>query len=118
VLGRIETQNLPIYRSASLEIFIFQFLIENVEEILPFNFGKLKIIYLRNWKRHSGLLRFWTLSVVRYSKEHNISETGCVSVLRPVGGHILLGSLEKANHNQSETCSVEYRMMDKVQKPS
>jgi hypothetical protein len=34
----------------------------------------------------SGLLGFWTLSIVRYSKnveeEHNVSETGSVSVFR------------------------------------
>jgi hypothetical protein len=30
----------------------------------------------------SGLLGFWTLPIVRNSKERNVSETGSVSVLR------------------------------------
>jgi hypothetical protein len=41
--------------------------------------------FLRNEERTSGLLGFWTLSIVRYSKnteEHNVSETGSVSVFR------------------------------------
>jgi hypothetical protein len=29
----------------------------------------------------SGLLSFWSMPIVRYSKEHNSSETGFVSVL-------------------------------------
>jgi hypothetical protein len=33
-----------------------------------------------------GLLGFWTLSIVRYSKEHNVSETGSFSALRGMGG--------------------------------
>jgi hypothetical protein len=32
--------------------------------------------------QHSGILGFWTLSIVRYSKEHNVSEAVSVSVLR------------------------------------
>jgi hypothetical protein len=28
-----------------------------------------------------GLLSFWTMSIARYSKEHNVSETGHISVL-------------------------------------
>jgi hypothetical protein len=32
-------------------------------------------------KGYSGLLRFWTLCIVRYSKEHNFTEIGSVSVL-------------------------------------
>jgi hypothetical protein len=31
---------------------------------------------------YSGLLGPWTLSIIQYSKEHNVSETGSVSVLR------------------------------------
>jgi hypothetical protein len=31
---------------------------------------------------HSGLSDFWTLSIAWYSKEHYVSETGSVSVLR------------------------------------
>jgi hypothetical protein len=31
---------------------------------------------------HPGLLAFWSLSIVRYSKGHNVSETRSVSVLR------------------------------------
>jgi hypothetical protein len=41
------------------------------------------MVYLR-------LLGFWTLSIVRYSKEHNVSETGSVYVLRSVVGRHLL----------------------------
>jgi hypothetical protein len=52
------------------------------------------IIYLKNLYRisieknvnhdcqHSELLAFWTLPIARYCKEHNVSETGCVSILR------------------------------------
>jgi hypothetical protein len=29
----------------------------------------------------SGFLRFWTLSIVRYSNEHKVSGTGSVSIL-------------------------------------
>jgi hypothetical protein len=57
----------------------------------------------------SGLLGFWTVSIVRYSKEHNVSGTGSVSVLG--WGRALLGPLERANLNHWWT-------MDKVQKPS
>jgi hypothetical protein len=42
---------------------------------------------------YSGLLGFWTLSIVRYSKkteEHNVSETGSVSILRWGGRRHLL----------------------------
>jgi hypothetical protein len=31
---------------------------------------------------HSGLLGFWTLTTVRYTKEHNVSAIGSVSVLK------------------------------------
>jgi hypothetical protein len=31
---------------------------------------------------HSGLLDFWTLFIVQYSKEHNIFEAVSVSILR------------------------------------
>jgi hypothetical protein len=31
---------------------------------------------------HSGLMGFWTLFIIGYSKEHNFSDTGSVSVLR------------------------------------
>jgi hypothetical protein len=30
----------------------------------------------------SGLLGFWTSSIIRYSKKHNVSKTESVSVLR------------------------------------
>jgi hypothetical protein len=39
---------------------------------------------------HSGLLFFFTSSIVRYPNEHNVSETGSVSVLRWGGGRHLL----------------------------
>jgi hypothetical protein len=38
----------------------------------------------------SGLLGFWTLSIVQFSKEHNVSGTGPVSVLRWGAGRHLL----------------------------
>jgi hypothetical protein len=56
--------------------------------------------------QHSDLLSFWTLSIVQYSKkirEHNVSETGSVSVLRSREGERTpsqLGPLERANLNQ------------------
>jgi hypothetical protein len=31
---------------------------------------------------HSGLMSLWILSIIWYSKEHNISESGSVSFLR------------------------------------
>jgi hypothetical protein len=34
-----------------------------------------------NEVQQSGLLGFWTLSIVRYLKKHNVSETRSVSVL-------------------------------------
>jgi hypothetical protein len=40
---------------------------------------------------------FWILSIVRYSKEYNMSQTGSVPEM---------------------LCSLEYRTKDKVQKPS
>jgi hypothetical protein len=53
---------------------------------------------LRMNYNYSGLLGFWTLSIVQYSTQHNILETGSVSVLRQRGGgHI--GSIERANLN-------------------
>jgi hypothetical protein len=50
---------------------------------------------------HSELLGFWTLSIIRYSKNtggHNVSEAGSVSILR-WGGEIstVLGPLERSN---------------------
>jgi hypothetical protein len=62
--------------------------------------------------QHSELLSFWTLSIVQYSRnpkkkirEHNVSETGSVSVLRSGGGGTpsLLGPLEIANLNHWTT---------------
>jgi hypothetical protein len=38
----------------------------------------------------SGLLGFWTLSIARYCKEHNVSETGSLSVPWWEGGRHLL----------------------------
>jgi hypothetical protein len=84
---------------------------------------------------------FWTLSIVRYSKntrEHNGSETGSVFFLRLGGRHQNHWRLALANgsnrvdvsslHLKMETdpisetlCSLvflEYRAMDTVQKPS
>jgi hypothetical protein len=31
---------------------------------------------------YSGLLGFWTFLIVRYSKEHDVSERGYLSVIR------------------------------------
>jgi uncharacterized protein YbbC (DUF1343 family) len=53
---------------------------------------------------------FWTLSIVRYSKECDDSETESVSVLRQEGKHSL-------NHSIT-LCSLEYQIMGKVQKPN
>jgi hypothetical protein len=51
---------------------------------------------LRNLCHYSGLLDFWTLAIVRYSK-HDVSETGSVSVLRSRGGDIYCaGSVRKS----------------------
>jgi hypothetical protein len=85
--------------------------------------------------KHSELLGFWTLSIVRYCKEHlRTQRFGNRICFRPqVRGWetpTLLGPLERANLNHSphlrketdpvsETlCSLEYRTVDKVQKPS
>jgi hypothetical protein len=38
--------------------------------------------FLRNKYFRSGLMGFWILAIVQYSKEHNISETESVSFLR------------------------------------
>jgi hypothetical protein len=40
---------------------------------------------------------FWTLSIVRYSKENNVSEAGSVSVLRWGGTPTLLGPVERTH---------------------
>jgi hypothetical protein len=53
--------------------------------------------------QHSGLLGFWTLSIVRYSKEYDVSETGPVSV----PWRHLLDPLERANLNNWPTSSPE-----------
>jgi hypothetical protein len=104
-------------------------------------------IYRSNNKNflRSGLVGFLTLSIVRFSKEHNVSETGSVSVLRwGVGRHQLCGLLvqwlrlalshgsnrvgdshpspEDGNRfslrNVGLFCVfLEYPTMDKVQKP-
>jgi hypothetical protein len=44
----------------------------------------------------SGWMSFWSLSIIWYSKEHNASETGSVSVLRWKGGRHV-GPLLRAN---------------------
>jgi hypothetical protein len=45
-----------------------------------------------------GLLGFWTLSIVRYSKEHNVLETACFhSRVRAWETPTLLGMSEKAD---------------------
>jgi hypothetical protein len=69
--------------------------------------------------------RFWTSSIVSYSKEQNVAETGSVSVLKWGGGrHLLCWVLQKELTSYhwtdpiSETLySLEYRTMDNVQKP-
>jgi hypothetical protein len=83
----------------------------------------------------SGLLGFWTLSIVRYSKkpeEHNVSETGSVSVLRWGGrihstgpNRVGVSCPSPEDGNRSSFRNVvffcfflEYRTMNKVQKPS
>jgi hypothetical protein len=33
-------------------------------------------------RNYLGLLCFWTFSIVPYSKEHNVSETGSISFFR------------------------------------
>jgi hypothetical protein len=51
-------------------------------------------------------LGFWTLSIVRCLKEHDVSEIGSVSVLRYKGGKrtpTQLGPLERANLNSTQT---------------
>jgi hypothetical protein len=73
---------------------------------------------------------FWTLSIVLYSKEHNVSETGSTSVFRKsVGGQLLswVRSITEPHWNAplnmrmktdpvSETSfPLEYGMMDKIQ---
>jgi hypothetical protein len=57
---------------------------------------------------NTELLGFWTFSIVWYSREHDVSETGCVSVLRWRWGR---------THSET-SCSLEYQTMEKVQKPS
>jgi hypothetical protein len=68
-------------------------------------------------------------SIVLNTGKHNVSETGTISVLRWEGGDTLLGSLEKANLNHWTRSQLqfpvhctfyylEFRMIDKVQKPS
>jgi hypothetical protein len=42
----------------------------------------LNIIPQNKFQIHPELLGFWTFSIVWYSREHNASETGSVSVLR------------------------------------
>jgi hypothetical protein len=56
----------------------------------------------------SGLLAFWTLSIVRYANERNVSENGSASILRSEGGRHLLRWV----------CSSECQAMDNIQKPS
>jgi hypothetical protein len=43
---------------------------------------------------HLGLLGFWTLSIARYSKEHNVSETGFISVFNGWETRTLLDPVE------------------------
>lgn len=65
-----------------------------------------------------GLLGFQTLSVIRYFKKHNISDTGSTSVLR--WGLGLTRGLEQIQFLNCCVlqCSLEYWRVDKVQKPS
>jgi hypothetical protein len=37
---------------------------------------------MHTYTEHKEFLGFWTLSIVRCLKEHDVSETGSVSVLR------------------------------------
>jgi hypothetical protein len=92
-------------------------------------FRRLQCEYFeyRQTKR-SELLSFWTLSIVQYSKkikEHNVSETGSVSVLRSGGGTpSQLGLLETANLNhwttknksKSRCCSIRFYGNRKLRK--
>jgi hypothetical protein len=51
---------------------------------------------------HSELVGFWTFPIVWYSREHDVSETGSVSVLRFRWGEktpTQLGPLKRANLN-------------------
>jgi hypothetical protein len=43
---------------------------------------EIELFLSRTRFRYSGLLGFWTLFIVQYSKKHDVSDTGCVSVLR------------------------------------
>jgi hypothetical protein len=71
--------------------------------------------------RYSEYVGFWTLSIIRYSKEHNFSETGSVSVLGGCETFTLLGPLERDNLSHwtdpvSEMlCSLKYRMIPRTQ---
>jgi hypothetical protein len=89
-------------------------------------------------KSQTELVGFWTFSIVWYSREHDVSETGSVSVLRWMGQGrpTQLGPLERANLNHwrcllfhlhlrteidpvfETSCCLEYQTMEKVQKPS
>jgi hypothetical protein len=74
--------------------------------------------------QHSGLRGFWTSSIVRYSKEHNVSETGSVSVqwLRlalsngPNRIHVDVFPPHLRTGTDQVFYSLEYRMLDNVQK--
>jgi hypothetical protein len=72
----------------------------------------------RIWMVIRGLLSFWTVSNVRYSKEHNVSETGSVFDLRWKGGRYILSyfTLLPEDGNRSSFRNVElFRMSDDIQ---
>jgi hypothetical protein len=57
---------------------------------------------------HSGLLSFWTLTIILYSQEYNIPETGCFHTLEkgceepsPLGSKELMSVTENGTHNEN-----------------
>jgi hypothetical protein len=61
-----------------------------------------------------GLPDVWTLSILPYSKEHNVSETDPVSEYRYSNQH----NVSETGSVSETLCYLEYGTMDKVQKPS
>jgi hypothetical protein len=80
-------------------------------QVLKILAGFKKRQVLSNILQPSVLLSFWTLPIVQYSKkirEHNVSETGSVAVLRSGRETTIsqLGSLERANLNHWTTTAI------------
>jgi hypothetical protein len=48
-------------------------------------FLPLSFFLIVHFSQIFGIADFWTFSIVQYSKEHNVTETGSVSVLRRGG---------------------------------